>query len=374
LSSCNFYFHKFIFRSRTLRALLLSHPEALIFSTPPPWLFPSLFFLYARSPTRALNEIIPVAFPIGWDLYPHCTDAPSRSFFSARLVERDRGRSGSPIGTTRRVHSSSTLATLYKPRFFFTLILASHHSSATDFRVCGSWKWINNTGWLATHINFYRSYISFFSCRRKKHYGPWKGKSNVVILYYNKIAWFQLRDNDFPCKTKISFGLLRCLYSSHRSSESSESSYESDANAEKRNQEFLASSLSGDKAFSRKERSRELEARGKEPVNISPRGFRELRRWSNEQPKYRTEGCLLASLAASSRLKKPRKDGGKKRKEGTTERAGEKNCAARKRPSDFIASREKERSTQCRLSAALRLRFSNCSTLKIVKKKKNRRI
>lgn len=132
------------------------------------------------------------------------------------------------------------------------------------------------------------------------------------------------------------------------SSESSESSYESDANADKRNQEFLASSLSGDKAFSSREknvRASEPEARGKEPVNISP-WIPRAARWSNEQPKYRTEGCLLASLAASSRLKKPRKDGGGEKKgKKKRRRAGEKNCAARERPSDFIASREKERST-----------------------------
>jgi len=66
-----------------------------------------------------------------------------------------------------------------------------------------------------------------------------------------------------------------------------------------------------------------------EPVNISPR----IPRWSNQRPEYRTEGCLPASLAASPRLKKPRKETTatekKGKEEGTTgeRRKGEKNCA-----------------------------------------------
>jgi len=63
-----------------------------------------------------------------------------------------------------------------------------------------------------------------------------------------------------------------------------------------------------------------------------------------EQPKYRTEGCLPASLAASSRLKKPRKDGGgEEKKERRNDGGREKRIARRSQTAFGFYRRSKKR-------------------------------
>lgn len=144
-------------------------------------------------------------------------------------------------------------------------------------------------------------------------------------------------------------GLSRYLCSSHRSSECSKSISQSRRKGirnfwclpyretkRSRLEKITFAQVSETGSFFR----REKEEMSK-PVNISSR----IPRAALEQPKYRTEGCLPASLAASSRLKKPRKDGGGQEKKGKKERrrAGEKNCAPLVNGLRILSSPEEKR-------------------------------
>lgn len=115
---CNFHFRESIFRSRASSFPSLSSRGINFFDPASVTLSVSIFFSPCSITSADTNEIIPVAFPIGWDLYPHCTNAPSRSFFF-RLPSRTRSGSirvsywhnteGAP---------SSTLVTLGRFAFF----------------------------------------------------------------------------------------------------------------------------------------------------------------------------------------------------------------------------------------------------------------
>jgi len=80
-----------------------------------------------------------------------------------------------------------------------------------------------------------------------------------------------------------------------------------------------------------------------EPVNIFPR----IPGWSNQQPEYRTEGCLPTSLVASPRLKKPRKETTATKKKGKKEATtGERRKELSQRPSRFYPRRSAKRSSR----------------------------
>lgn len=133
----------------------------------------------------------------------------------------------------------------------------------------------------------------------------------------------------------------------------------SQSRTEKRNQKFLVPSLSGDKAFSSREnnvraskravvssffRTREKEEMSK-PLNISSRIPRAALEQRTAQVSYRRLSAgesrgLVAVKKAKERRRRRRK---KKRKEGTTEGGRKELRAARKRPSDFIVARRKEK-------------------------------
>lgn len=106
--------------------LVLSHPEALIFSTPPlRWFRASrslFFFSPALDHQRGLtNEIIPVAFPIGWDLHPIVTTPLRAAFFRWS----SRARPGSIWFSYWHNTEGATLLTLTAlGRFIFFLLLS----------------------------------------------------------------------------------------------------------------------------------------------------------------------------------------------------------------------------------------------------------
>lgn len=117
-SSCNLHFHESIFRSRPLRVPLFSHPTNLIFYPAFMALSPSLYFFSVCSISSAdTNEIIPVAFPIGWDLHPIVPTALRAPFFRSPSWMRSWQIRVSYWHNTEGA-SSTTLVTLGRLAFF----------------------------------------------------------------------------------------------------------------------------------------------------------------------------------------------------------------------------------------------------------------
>lgn len=132
---------------------------------------------------------------------------------------------------------------------------------------------------------------------------------------------------------------------------------------EKRNQEFLVPSLSGDKAFSSRENNVRASEQAKARENVlflsdereegdeqggeylladsaSRAGAERTTKVSYRRLSAGESRGLVTAKKAKERQRRRRKKKGKTEREG----AGEKNCAPRaKRPSGFIVARGKER-------------------------------